>query len=277
VTKRLRIPLFALAALLVMAGVVALVAYRSLRQVPAFYAAAIEQDESVQAEANDECLRQAAALASDVQRPGYWRAVFSTEQINGWLAVDLVRNYPGALPEELENPRVDIHQGMTTLAFGYKQAEVTTVVSIWFDLYLSSPNVVALRLRGVRAGLMPIPLSSVLDGISTAARKFDLELEWRQSHGDPVALIKLPTALDADENEMQLDSIEFSEGAVNVAGRTVPSGHRELARAPELETADLADPVQEAAVQETAVQETAEADSPAEAEIGSATNEKIQR
>jgi hypothetical protein len=296
VTKRLRIPLFLLATLLLVAGVAAIVAYRSVRQVPEFYLAAIEQDEAVQAEANDECLRQAAALASDVQRPGYWQADFSVEQINGWLAVDLEKNYPHALPEELENPRVDVHQRETTLAFGYRQGEATTIVSIKFDLYLNSPNVVAVRVRGVRAGLLPVPLSSVLEGISTAARNFDLELEWRQSHGDPVALIKLPPSFDEEENEMQLDSIEFGEGTVHVAGRTVPAGQQELARAPDPLPAEQAAPEtdtsaaeveglapievapeREALVSESAPQDDSEADPPAEAQIGSATKEKVQR
>jgi hypothetical protein len=271
--RRIQIALVVLTGLLGIIGVVALYISQSMRRVPPFYQTALQVDSESQGEASDECLRQAASLASDVQRPGRWQAIFSAEQINGWLAVDLAKNYPNALPTEIENPRVDIQSALATLACGYKQGEQTTVVSISFDLYLSSPSVAAVRVHSVRAGSLPVPLSSVLEAISAAAHNFDLDIQWRQSHGDPVALITLPPASDGDSREIRLDKIELRDGAVYLAGETSPAGSNELARREPVQPTDEPAPDEAAPDLET----TDGDDVMSQAELDSSTNENVQR
>ena len=143
VPKSIRITLAAFGGLSVAAGLVALAITLTLTGAPAFYQAAVERDAAVLEEDSDQCLQQAAALASNLQSPGEWQAIFSADQINGWLAVDLCGNYGEALPPEITNPRIDFHSGAATLACTYRHAGHETVMSIAFDLYLSEPNVVA--------------------------------------------------------------------------------------------------------------------------------------
>ncbi len=109
--KSIRITLAALGGLSVATGLAALAIYLSLTGAPAFYQAAVERDPAVSEEDSDHCLQQAAALASHLQSPGEWQAIFSADQINGWLAVDLARNYSESLPPEITNPRIDFHSG----------------------------------------------------------------------------------------------------------------------------------------------------------------------
>ena len=194
--------------------------FLTLTGAPAFYQAAVDRDPALLEVDNDKCLQQAAALASDLQSPGPWEAIFSADQINGWLAVDLARNYGESLPPQIQNPRIDFHSGAATLACTYRSAGHETVMSIAFDLYLSQPNVVALRLRRVRAGLLPVPLADVLRVIDQAGRGFGLMVEWRQVGGDPVALVHLSHAIDDEDGHLQLEAIELREGEIYIAGRT---------------------------------------------------------
>lgn len=206
--------------LLAAGGLSVLTAYRASQTVPKFYREAISQDTVVQKKASDECLEQVAALASDVQKTGRWQAIFTAEQINGWLAVDLIENYPDVLESYVRDPRAEISPRRATLACRYNSDEISTVLSLTFDVYLSAPNVVAVRISNARAGSLPVPLSQVLDAISEAARTVNLPLEWRQSGGDPVAMITIPPPRDQTDRVLELDTIELRQGEVYLAGHT---------------------------------------------------------
>ena len=229
VPKSIRFTLIALAGLAAATGLLALAIWLSLAGGPAFYQAAIDRDEATSERDSDKCLAQAAALVSRLQSAGEWQAIFTADQINGWLAVDLARNYGEAIPPEIANPRIDFHEGAATLACTYRHRGHETVMSIAFDLYLSQENVVALRLRRVRAGLLPVPLAEVLRTIAQAGRNFGLLVQWQHVGGDPVALIRLSRDVD-DETELRLEAVELREGEIYVAGRTLPYSPAELAR-----------------------------------------------
>ena len=71
--------------------------YVGSQHVPEFYQQAIEADPEEQRIASTEMFNSTAALVRDASREGRWEATFTIEQINGWLAVDLVENYPNLL------------------------------------------------------------------------------------------------------------------------------------------------------------------------------------
>src|SRR5262245_52073533 len=125
--------------LLVTAGVAVLLtaAYRATQQVPAFYQAALAQRPVEQKAAADQLERQVLELHNEARKPGRWEARFSQEQINGWLAADLPVKFPGALPDGVSAPRVAIEPGHMQLAVRYDHGDVSTVLSLAGDAYLT--------------------------------------------------------------------------------------------------------------------------------------------
>jgi hypothetical protein len=78
-----------------------------------------------------------------------------------------------------------------------------------------------LRIREVRAGLVPIPLKKVLDEVSRQAQQRGLPLRWSQEQADPVALIQLPLRDAAlPHREIRLESVTLHDGEVVVQGHT---------------------------------------------------------
>ncbi|MHC4177777.1 MAG: hypothetical protein ACYSWU_09725, partial [Planctomycetota bacterium] len=114
--KRIRIAAMILGGLLLLIAAGLCWLYWASQQEPEFYRQAIRVDPSVQKQASDQMLQRAAALGSDVAKEGQWQALFTAEQINGWLAVDFAENFPDALPESFRDPRVEIRPGRMTLA-----------------------------------------------------------------------------------------------------------------------------------------------------------------
>ena len=55
--------------------------YRATQQVPEFYQRALQAEPVRQAAASDQMIERSTALASDVKRPGKWRALVVREQV----------------------------------------------------------------------------------------------------------------------------------------------------------------------------------------------------
>ncbi len=209
-----------LAAILVLAtvGSAMLALYRASQRVPEFYLAAVRVEPELQQGERDAFVARATALASDLNVAGRWQSLFTADEINAWLALELSTNYPDLLPAELRDPRVSLVKNLATVGCQYRSGEIDAVVSVHFEAYLHSPNVVAVRIHGARAGSVPVPLGQILDGISHAARVLNLRLEWRKTQGDPVALITLPPLGDKPSETLCLESIELRDGELFVAG-----------------------------------------------------------
>jgi hypothetical protein len=207
----------AVAALLVAAGAGLFLAYRASQRVPDFYRAAIATASEDQIEARDAFVAQATALAGDLGEVGHWQSLFTADEINAWLALELARHYPEMLSGELHDPRVGLAAGEATVACRYERGGISSVLSLSFEAYLQEPNVIALRILRARAGALPIPLGRVLENISRAAQQLNLRLEWRRSQGDPVALVTLPQQ-GSGPAPWQLESLELRERELFVSG-----------------------------------------------------------
>ena len=222
VKSKVKIALVLVAVLVTLLVTGGVVAYRYTQRVPEFYEQALLLEPTRARATSREMVQQATGLAREARKPGDWQAIFTAEQINGWLAVDLVENHSGALPKEVAEPRVAIDPGTATVACRYSGPSFTSVLSLDVDLSLAEANTVAIRLRRVRAGAMPLPISQVLEIFQTAARDLQWPVEWRQIDGDPVALISVPSVVKHEGRKvsLQLESLELRDGEIYIAGRS---------------------------------------------------------
>jgi hypothetical protein len=185
--------------------------------VPKFYRDAIRRDAPASHRSSDQMLQRATALASDLKRGGRWQAVFTAEEINGWLAVDFVENHADSLPPGFRDPRVAIEPGRLMLACRYHRGIIDSVLWMSVEPYLIQPGVLAIRIREVRAGWLPVSMQQVLDAIDEAVRRSDLKIEWRQADSDPVAVVSLPPQRQSGE-EFTLDTLRLSQDKIALAG-----------------------------------------------------------
>ena len=194
--------------------------WMALGHAPDFYLRALAADPASQAVASTEMFNRAQRLARQVRDPGEWQAQFTAEQINGYLAVDLVKQFPELAAPEIRDPRVELRAGAATLAFRYDGPPASSVVSLEVEAYLFEPSVVALRICGARAGALPLPLDEVLESISRAAAAADVNLRWRQTEGDPVALVTFESP--PGKPQLAIEKLELRDGSLFVAGKTAP-------------------------------------------------------
>jgi hypothetical protein len=217
-SRRLRLSLLIAGGLAVLLALVLLGLCLAVKHEPAFYRKAMEIDPAVLEKASDQMLQQAAALQNAVRKEGRWEALFTAEQINGWLAVDRVKNHPNSLPPEFHDPRIAIDSKQMTIACRYDGAWLSSVLCLTVEPRVPEPSVLALRIVRARAGLLPLPPGPVLGRLSEAARDMQLRLEWRRADGDPVAMLSLPE--NDDDRTVRIDTLHLGDGEVFVAGST---------------------------------------------------------
>lgn len=192
------------------------------RYEPSFYRTALAAPVAEQQKAGDELEMAVLELHNSSRREGRWQAVFTEEQINGWLASDLPEKFPELLPPGVRQPRVAIEEDVARLACRYEDASVDVVISFAIRVHLTEePNTLALQISQLRAGMLPLPLQQFLDQITRAAKQSGITIRWSQLDGDPVALVTVP---DEDPEyayrHIWLESISLREGQLCLSGKT---------------------------------------------------------
>jgi hypothetical protein len=221
-TRRFRILVIGLA---VAAGfVVAAIAatYSALRQVRPFYEEAIQIEPEALARGRQELESRATTLYTDSQEPGTWSAIFTDDQINGWLAGELAQAEPvgaGIPAASVRAPRIAITPGHLSLGFTTSQGRVETVVSVDASVALTHEGDVAIRLEKVQAGSLPLPAAMVAEKIAAACRD-RFTILWTEQGGQPVAVLKIHNDVSSTGNRLTLDSIELRDGELYVSGHT---------------------------------------------------------
>jgi hypothetical protein len=192
--------------------------YYAARQVRPFYTEALRVDPEVLERGRQELESRATTLYTDAQRHGRWQALFTTEQINGWLATQLANNSGGELATSVRDPRVAIKQDSLTLGFRTKSRGVETVISVEASVSLTEQGAVAIRLLSVRAGALPLPVMQLADEIAHACKNLTLPVCWTQQNGKPVVLVEIHS--EKPQREFYIDAIELHENELYVAGHT---------------------------------------------------------
>jgi hypothetical protein len=203
---------------IIIAGLLALIL--ALRYEPKFYREALSVEAAVQEKASDEMLQRMSALVSNVQKTGKWRVLFTAEQINGWLAVDVRNNHPDTFPPFMDDPRADIEPDRIVLACRYEYGIISTVLTLTVKPYLAEKNTPAVQIISARAGLLPLPLGRVLDAIADSARRSELRLEWSRNGGDPVGMFVIPPPPDAGDLSVKIETIRTEKGKLFISGST---------------------------------------------------------
>lgn len=191
-----------------------------LRQAPDFYREELALSVAGQQAASDACLANMTATVSQAQRPGDWRAEFSEDELNGWLAFDLPNNHPELADETVGAPRVDFEEQRGQIVFEYRGL-VTTYVNVAFDAEVRDENTLAVRFLQLRGGAVPLPLGSIIEPLTTIASQLDQSVQWTEEDGYPVALLTMVPS-DADAPAIELMHVSIEKDRIVLEGRTKP-------------------------------------------------------
>ena len=201
--------------------------YRCLQWVPQFYQQELHASEASLTAGGQQMEQHVLELLDDlhdegdVHDEGQWEATFSDDEINGWLAVDLKKEFPRLLPHRVHDPRVSISEEAAQIACQYKSPDLTVVLSMDVDAFVTDePNVIGFRVHRARIGAVPGLEKMAKDEITRAARRSRIKLRWTEQDGVHVAMVTIPGDAVLKGHQVLIDKIELHEGAVHLAGRS---------------------------------------------------------
>jgi hypothetical protein len=205
----------------------------SLTHKPGFYRAMIQLPRDERAQKAKRFMAQSLQLRNDICNEPTWEAVFSDQEVNAWLAEDLVTHFADQLPPEVHEPRVVFELDRVTLAFELDSGPLSSVIWVVARPRVPEGNVVELTLEKIRAGVLPVPPERVLDRITEYVRERGLDVQWRRGdEGFPVVTLRYTP--DTERDDVQLEQVHVRHGQIRLAGR---SNHdRGIVRSPRLPT-----------------------------------------
>jgi hypothetical protein len=161
---------------------------------------------------------QSLQLRNDIVNEPTWEAVFSDQEVNAWLAEDLVTHFADQLPPEVHDPRVLFETDRVVLAFQLDTAGISSVITVVARPRVPAENTVELTLEKIRAGILPVPADNVLDRIIEHARVRGMDVQWQRRDGYPVVVLQYTPSLARED--VLLEELEIRGGQIRLAGRS---------------------------------------------------------
>ena len=192
-TKRLLV-LTSCIAIPALLGVFAL--HWQMGRMPDFYQHSLHQPAHETRSDVKKFLTQTATLISDVRHAETWQAVFTEKGINAWLTEEfpkLKHRFHLDNTPWITQPRVRLKNG--EILIGGMQHSLLGKRVIWarIRLWLTQTARIAIQIRELRVGNMPLPEHRIFQFVAESARRTEFPLEWKQLDGHPVAIIDLRT------------------------------------------------------------------------------------
>jgi hypothetical protein len=199
-------------------------AVQQTQHVPEFYARATETPSLESARASRQLTAEVEQLQVDAATIGSWHTTFGDGEINTWLTEELPKKFPQLLAKGASDPRIIIEDDRVLAAVRYKNHHIDTVISCELEVELTEePNMLALSVKHLKAGALPLPLSNFLRGISKEAGKGDIDVRWDVTDTGPIALVTVPSEHPRYVTKpVIVESVQLVDGALILSGHTGP-------------------------------------------------------
>lgn len=204
-------------ACLAVAGIAAGSFWWGLRQIPDFYQRALAQDPDPvsRQESAKEFDQRAWRLVAELQHATEWSEEFLQDDVNNWLAEELHTKYPELVPPGIEQPRVVLHEGDIQIGFRYEDSQFQGIISLELRPWVPEANQLAIEVRSVKAGLIPIPLDQVIDELTRRIQASGWRVEWKDLGGNDVLVVHLDRGA---RDQPVLERIDLADGSVRISG-----------------------------------------------------------
>ncbi len=205
-------------AIAILLSAVPAIAWFSLTYQPSYYRALLRFSRVERVDRAKKFVAQSLQLRNDICNEPTWEAVFSDEEVNAWLAEDLITHFADQLPPEVNEPRLLFELDRITLAFQLHQRGIHSVITVVARPRVSEGNTVELVLEKIRAGILPVPADNFLDRIIDYARCHGVDVEWSRKDGYPVVVMRYTPNLERED--VRLEEVQIGNGQIRLAGRS---------------------------------------------------------
>ena len=199
-------------------GFIPVAAWLSLTYEPYYYRAMVGLSREQRAGRAKKFVAQSIQLRNDICNEPSWEAIFTDQEVNAWLAEDLVTHFADRLPPEVHEPRLLFEPDRIILAFQLRQGGVQSVITVVARPRVPGGNTIELTLEKIRAGILPVPADHILDRIIEYARTHGIDAEWDRRDGYPVVVMRYTPNIERED--VQLEELQIRDHQIRLAGRS---------------------------------------------------------
>jgi hypothetical protein len=229
-SPRARAGRLALFAVVLVAGLAA-AAWWGLAYVPGFYVEAGRIDPARRREVARAFVAQGLQLRNDIVNESRWQASFTADEVNAWMAEDLMKLFADLVPPGVRDPRFAFEPDRLTLAFQLDQGPFRSVVWVVARIDVPEPNEVAIRIEKIRAGVLPISPETLVKQLGNHALARGLDLKWE--HDGPELVARIRYRANVQRRDISLEHVLLTEGRVILEGRSESPTSQTVLRLPD--------------------------------------------
>jgi hypothetical protein len=190
----------------------------SLTHQPRFYRNRISLPPAQRQAEAKRFVRESLQLRNDIYHEPRWQAAFSDQEVNAWLAEDLVQHFADQIPTGIHDPMIAFEMDRVTFAFEMDEGPIRSVITIVARASVPEENLLALTIEKIHAGVLPLPTTKFIPKITDEAERRGLEIHWDTDDGKPVAMIRYTP--DGKRRSIVLENVQILEGQIRLAGRS---------------------------------------------------------
>jgi hypothetical protein len=197
-----------------------------VHHIPAYYARNALPEGPTRQCLGREFVGRSSELWSSLSGDRPWELTFTQDQFNSYLQEE--DEQPTAqfveIPETVHDIRVAMEDDRLRVGFRYGAGWCSSVITVEFRVWLVArhTNMIALELCAFRAGALPLGTQTLLDYITEAGRKQDIDVTWYRHQGHPVAVFQLQA--NQPRPTFQLSRLEVQPGRLIIkCGPTQPA------------------------------------------------------
>ena len=194
------------------------VGWLSLTHQPRFYRAMKALPRAQREARAKHFVANSLQLRNDISNERAWAAEFTDQEVNAWLAEDLMTHFADQIPPEVHEPRIAFEHDRVTFAFGLDRGPIRSVIWVVARISVPEDNVLALAIEKVRAGVIPLPIGRVIGPLTAAAQDRGLDVRWEPGEDPPVALIRYRP--DGGRADVVLQKLTVRQGKIHFSGRS---------------------------------------------------------
>lgn len=177
-------------------------------------------------------------FVNDIRYETNWQATVQGQELNSWLAEDLIRsNLVSLLPPRISEPRIVFRQDRVLIGCWYDVAGFRGLVSLELRVWLApqEPNTIVLQVERFRFGAIPLAAKLLQEEIGERVRQQNVKVLWYRYQGLPTVVLRLQA--DQREPSILLQALEVADGRLVFRGQSLdPELRRPLPAPPRLAT-----------------------------------------
>ncbi|MGL6193810.1 MAG: hypothetical protein ACRC2T_03200 [Thermoguttaceae bacterium] len=146
-----------------------------------------------------------------------WEVNYTEDEINGFFAEGL-KNNGKLLPPEVKNPRVSIENDDIQFACTLETGSVSGVLHLTLDASFPEPNVIKVRFKNAKLGLVSFSTKRVRDLLADGMEKSGTLIEKTEEDGFPTFTALLEFNYN-EQFDLEIEDVIFENKSLNAAGR----------------------------------------------------------